>query len=104
MKSVTLQPLNREAMLALRDNDIARASALARMQLTDFYISGDISWLWVLRSKQIWVPNWYSGKFLVAFWDVFGRPERQPEFARGDTTWWIDQGKLDALKAQGALR
>jgi RimJ/RimL family protein N-acetyltransferase len=53
MKSVTLQPLNREAMLALRDNDIARASALARMRLTDFYISGDISWLWVLRSKQI---------------------------------------------------
>ena len=58
----------------------------------------------VLRSKRIWVPNWYSGKFLVAYWDVFGRPGLQPEFARGDTTWWIDQDRYDALKAQGALR
>lgn len=52
-KSVHLIPLNREAMLALRDNDLARASALARVRLTEFYTSGDINWLWVVRSKEI---------------------------------------------------
>ncbi len=40
-------------MLALLDNDLARASELAGMQLTDFYTSDDISWLWALRAKQI---------------------------------------------------
>jgi microcin C transport system substrate-binding protein len=58
----------------------------------------------VLRSKQIWVPNWYSGKYLVAYWDVFGQPPTQPPYARGDAFWWFDQTKADKLKAQGALR
>ncbi|WP_424933116.1 extracellular solute-binding protein [Amaricoccus macauensis] len=58
----------------------------------------------VLRIKQIWVPNWYSGVYRVAYWDVFGRPDVQPPYARGDAFWWFDQEKFDALKAQGALR
>jgi microcin C transport system substrate-binding protein len=58
----------------------------------------------VLRSKHIWVPNWYSGKYLVAYWDVFGQPEVKPRYARGDTTWWFDQAKYERLKAEGALR
>jgi microcin C transport system substrate-binding protein len=58
----------------------------------------------VLRQKQVWVPNWYSGKYLVAYWDVFGQPEIQPEYGRGDTTWWIDQAKYDRIKAEGGLR
>jgi microcin C transport system substrate-binding protein len=58
----------------------------------------------VLRSRHIWVPNWYSGKYLVAYWDVFGKPEAKPRYARGDTTWWFDQAKYDRLKAEGALR
>lgn len=58
----------------------------------------------VLRSRQIWVPNWYSGKYLLAYWDVFGRPEIKPPYARGDAYWWFDQAKYDKLKAEGALR
>jgi microcin C transport system substrate-binding protein len=58
----------------------------------------------VLRWKQIWVPNWYSGKYLIAYWDVFGRPEQKPPYARGDAYWWFDQAKYDKLKAEGALR
>lgn len=58
----------------------------------------------VLRAKHIWVPNWYSGQFLVAYWDVFGRPEIKPPYSRGDAYWWFDQEKYDALKAAGALR
>lgn len=58
----------------------------------------------VLRSKQIWVPNWYSGKYLVAYWDVFGMPPEKPPYSRGDGLWWMDEAKLGRLKAQGALR
>lgn len=58
----------------------------------------------VLRFKQIWVPNWYSGKYLVAYWDVFGQPEVKAPYARGDAYWWIDQEKYDDLRAKGALR
>lgn len=57
----------------------------------------------VLRSKQIWVPNWYSGQYLVAYWDLFGQPDVKPLYARGDSTWWIDPDKSAALKAAGAL-
>ena len=56
----------------------------------------------VLRSKHIWVPNWYSGQYLVAYWDVFGKPDIAPPYARPDGTWWLDQEKYDRLKAEGA--
>lgn len=58
----------------------------------------------VLRSKQIWVPNWYSGKFLIAYWDVFGQPDQPPPFSRGDAYWWWDTARADRLKQVGALR
>ncbi len=58
----------------------------------------------VLRAKQIWVPNWSKAAFWIAHWDVFGRPETPPAYARGDAQWWFDQAKYDALKAAGALR
>ncbi len=58
----------------------------------------------VLRAKQIWVPQWTKGTHWLAYWDIFGRPEIKPTYDRGVDFWWIDQAKLDALKAQGALR
>lgn len=59
----------------------------------------------VLRSKHIWVPNWYKGSHNIAYWDVFGRPETKPLYSRGViSTWWMEQEKLDALKEQGVLR
>jgi microcin C transport system substrate-binding protein len=58
----------------------------------------------VLRDRQIWVPNWYKGTHWLAYWDVFGRPETKPPFDRGTDYWWWDEGKYQALKAQGALR
>jgi len=53
MKNVRLVALGRDAMVALLDNDLARASELAGMQLTDFYTSDEITWLWSMRVKQI---------------------------------------------------
>ena len=58
----------------------------------------------VLRSMQIWVPNWTKASHWVAYWDVFGRPEIAPTYARGDAYWWFDQEKYDRLVAEGALR
>ncbi len=58
----------------------------------------------VLRQKQIWVSNWYKPTYWVAYWDVFGRPDQQPPYARGDAFWWFDQAKYDKLRAEGALR
>ena len=57
----------------------------------------------VLRSMQIWVPNWTKASYWVATWDVFGRPDQPPPYARGDAYWWFDQAKYDKLKAEGAL-
>ena len=58
----------------------------------------------VLRAKHIWIPNWTKGSHWLAYWDVFGKPDIKPDFDRGDTTWWFDQEKYDALVAEGALR
>ncbi|MEM1067221.1 MAG: ABC transporter substrate-binding protein, partial [Pseudomonadota bacterium] len=58
----------------------------------------------VLRAKHIWVPQWTKGAHWLAYWDVFGRPDIKPPFARGDDYWWWDEEKYQALQAQGALR
>ena len=58
----------------------------------------------VLRAKHIWVPNWYKGSHWIAVWDVFGRPDEKPPYARGDAAWWFEREKFDALVAAGALR
>ncbi len=75
-------------------NSRTRASMEARVKALDR----------VLRAQHVWVPNWYGGSFLIAYWDIFGRPEIKPPYSRGDETWWIDQAKFEALKAEGALR
>jgi len=56
----------------------------------------------VLRAKHIWTPNWYKASYNVAYWDLFGRPETAPKYARGDGFWWWDAEKAAALEAEGA--
>lgn len=58
----------------------------------------------VLRARHIWVPQWYSAKYMVAYWDVFGQPDQQPPYSRGDELWWWDADKFGKLKSEGALR
>ena len=58
----------------------------------------------VLRSMQIWAPNWYRPSYWLAYWDVFGRPDVQPPYDRGTDWWWTDQDKLDRIKSDGGLR
>ena len=53
----------------------------------------------VLRSEHFWVPHWNKSKYLVAYWDVFGMPDSQPQFDRGIVdTWWYDADKAAKLR------
>jgi microcin C transport system substrate-binding protein len=55
----------------------------------------------VLRAMHIWVPQWNKGSHTIAYWDIYARPERKPEYQRGvDDLWWIDQEKHARLKDQ----
>ena len=40
-------------MLALLANDLGQASTLAGVQLTDYFASDDMRWLWEYRTAQI---------------------------------------------------
>ncbi|WP_422073745.1 extracellular solute-binding protein [Tranquillimonas rosea] len=58
----------------------------------------------VLRSKHLWVPNWYKGTHWLAYWDVFDRPETKPPYDRGVDFWWLDDEKYEAMERGGLLR
>jgi microcin C transport system substrate-binding protein len=48
----------------------------------------------VIRAGRYWIPHWYLPAHRIAWWDVFGFPERQPHYARGiPDTWWWDAAK-----------
>jgi microcin C transport system substrate-binding protein len=52
----------------------------------------------VIRSGRYWVPHWYKASHWLAYWDVFGRPETQPRYARGiPETWWYDRDRAEKL-------
>jgi len=45
----------------------------------------------VFRAGRYWVPQWYRANHPIAYWDVFGRPDRLPRYASGVGTpdlWW----------------
>ncbi|MFC3029760.1 MULTISPECIES: extracellular solute-binding protein [Roseomonadaceae] len=51
----------------------------------------------VLLWNNFMIPNWHSRTFRIAFWDKFGRPERNPRYGLGLDTWWVDPTKDRAL-------
>jgi microcin C transport system substrate-binding protein len=52
----------------------------------------------VLRAGRYWVPMWYRSEALLAYWDAFSRPERQPKMGTGaPDTWWWDDGKAKKI-------
>jgi microcin C transport system substrate-binding protein len=50
----------------------------------------------VLLNGYYGIPNWYFGKYRVAYWNKFKKPPEQPKYASIPAavfpTWWIDQG------------
>ena len=48
----------------------------------------------LLRAARIWVPMWYRSDSLIAYWDIFSRPQKQPKYGTGaPDTWWWDAEK-----------
>ena len=56
----------------------------------------------VLRAGRYWIPMWYKDKSLIAYWDVFSRPETRPRYATGAPgVWWWDAEKAKRINYQG---
>ncbi|HUI21799.1 MAG TPA: extracellular solute-binding protein [Methylocella sp.] len=56
----------------------------------------------ILRSGHYWVPMWNKPNHLVAYWDVFGRPERGPRYDMGVlSNWWYDEEKAKRIHLGG---
>ncbi|MFI5014710.1 MAG: extracellular solute-binding protein [Hyphomicrobiales bacterium] len=48
----------------------------------------------LLRAGRYWVPMWYRDQTLLAYWDIFSRPQTGPKFGTGaPDTWWFDAAK-----------
>jgi microcin C transport system substrate-binding protein len=56
----------------------------------------------ILRAGHYWVPMWNKPNHLVAYWDLFGRPERGPRYETGVvSTWWFDEEKAKRIHFAG---
>ena len=42
----------------------------------------------VLMWRHYIVPHWYVDHHRLAWWDRFGRPDKQPQWSLGIETWW----------------
>jgi microcin C transport system substrate-binding protein len=50
----------------------------------------------VFRAGRYWVPQWYRTTHPIAYWDLFGHPEKLPRYAQGvgaPEIWWTDPAK-----------
>jgi microcin C transport system substrate-binding protein len=57
----------------------------------------------VFRAGRYWVPQWYRNTHPIAYWDIFGHPDKPPRYAQGvgaPDVWWADSAK--AAKAEPA--
>ena len=51
----------------------------------------------VLLHSSFVIPQWHNRAFWIAHWDRFGRPERNPKYALGFESWWVDPTRDRAL-------
>ena len=53
----------------------------------------------VIRAGRYWIPHWYLAAHRIAYWDMFGFPDKKPGFSRGiPETWWYDPDKAAKLE------
>ena len=68
-----------------REELVAATHALDRVLLWNFYL----------------VPQWHLPEVWTAYWDKFGKPEKQPTYIGVDIdSWWIDPEKEAALAGE----
>ena len=66
-----------------REELVATTHALDRVLLWGYY----------------YIPQWYTPEVWLAWWDKFGRPERNPRYALDLQAWWVEAAKDRALPA-----
>lgn len=65
-----------------RDEQIVAARALDR----------------VLRAGHYWIPQWHKASHHIAYWDIYERPEKKPDYNRGVLeTWWVNPEKARTI-------
>ncbi|MGD1881302.1 MAG: extracellular solute-binding protein [Paracoccaceae bacterium] len=58
-----------------------------------------------LRYEFALVPVWYNDDHWVAYYDMYGRPEKMPPYFLGYMDfWWFIEDKAAELRSAGALR
>jgi len=46
------------------------------------------------------IPQWHLKFNRIAYWDMFGRPAKDPKYGVDFTSWWIDPVKVAALDSR----
>lgn len=56
----------------------------------------------VIRAGRYWVPQWYSNKHRIAYWDVFGHPAQLPKYLDmvAPELWWAVANKTATEQAK----
>ena len=56
----------------------------------------------VIRAGRYWVPQWYSSKHRLAYWDVFGHPAELPKYLDmiAPDLWWAEANKTATEQAK----
>ena len=53
----------------------------------------------MLQWHEFIIPQFYSAKELIAYWNRFSRPEKTAKYSPAAfDTWWVDEAKDKALK------
>lgn len=56
----------------------------------------------ILRARHYWVPMWNKTTHLIAYWDIYGRPQRAPNYGLAvASTWWRDPARAQAIGFTG---
>jgi len=54
----------------------------------------------VLQYGYYMIPQFHLGKFWVAYWDKYRRPEISPKYGIGLDTWWVDPKAEQTIEAK----
>ncbi len=54
----------------------------------------------VLLSLAIVIPDGYSNRYRIAYWNKFGRPDNPPKYSLSFNSWWIDKDKEQSINSQ----
>ena len=56
----------------------------------------------VLRAQHFWVPQWNKPTHWFAYWDMYSRPAKKPDYDRAVVdTWWFDAEKAARIGRTG---